>query len=245
MSETIINIGGAKRRVVSEKDWQAAQDEIRLQEKALTKAHDALAAQRRRAPLKAVDKPYRFNGVDGAASLLDLFDGRRQLITYHHMLKPQDPDPCSGCGMVGDQIPHLSHLNQRDTTFVFVSKAPIAEIELFKKRMGWSVPWYETVDDFNADHGVNGGFGVNVFIREGGDIYHSYFTTGRGAETLGTVWTLLDLTPLGRQETWEDSPEGAPQTPPYQWWRLHDEYSDARSVSPADCAADTEAKLGA
>lgn len=227
MPKTLVKIGGAERRVVDEEDWQAAQDEIRTQEKALTKAHDALAAQRRRAPLREVNKAYGFIGVGGPASLLGLFEGRRQLITYHHMLKPQDPDPCSGCGMFGDQIPHLSHLNQRDTTLVFVSKAPIAEIEAFRKRMGWNVPWYETADDFNPDFGINSGFGVNVFIREGADIYHSYFTTGRGAETLGTVWTFLDLTPLGRQETWETSPEGSPQTPPYQWWRLHDEYGDA------------------
>lgn len=227
MSETVVEIAGVKRRVVSREDWQAAQDEIKQREKALTRAHDELAAKRRRMPLEAVNKSYRFKSLSGDASFLDLFEGRRQLIVYHHMLKPQDPAPCSGCGMFADQIPHLSHLNQRDTTLCFVSRAPTEEIEAFRKRMGWEIPWYETTDDFNPDFGINGGFGVNVFIREGEDIYHSYFTTGRGAETLGTIWAFLDLTPLGRQEIWEDSPEGSPQTPPYQWWRLHDEYGDA------------------
>lgn len=126
--------------------------------------------------------------------------------------------------MVGDQIPHLAHLHQRDTSLVFVSRAPSAEIEAFKERIGWTMPWFSTMDSFNADFDVTTGFGLNVFIRDGSDIYRTYFTTGRGVETLGTIWTLLDLTPLGRQETWEDAPEGTPQTPPYEWWRLHDEY---------------------
>ena len=129
--------------------------------------------------------------------------------------------------MVADQIPHLAHLHARDTSLVFVSKAPFAEIEALKARMGWTLPWVETVDNFNADHDVTGGFGLNVFYRDGQDIYRTYFTTGRGLETLGTVWTLLDLTPLGRQENWEDAPEGTPQTKPYHWWRRHDEYETA------------------
>jgi predicted dithiol-disulfide oxidoreductase (DUF899 family) len=167
---------------------------------------------------------YRFKGPYGAAALADLFDGRRQLITYHHMLKPADSSPCEGCCMVADQIPHLAHLHARDTTLAFVSKAPVAEIEALKARMGWTLPWYETMDNFNADHGVTSGFGLNVFYRDGDDIYRTYFTTGRGLETLGTVWTLLDLTPLGRQEVWEEAPAGTPQSEPYRWWRRHDEY---------------------
>lgn len=132
--------------------------------------------------------------------------------------------------MVADQIPHLAHLNARNTTLVFVSKAPFAEIDALQRRMGWALPWYETTDSFNADHDVTGGFGLNVFFRDGPDVYRSYFTTGRGVETLGTVWTLLDLTPLGRQETWEDAPAGTPQTEPYHWWRRHDEYEGAAGV---------------
>ena len=138
--------------------------------------------------------------------------------------------------MVADQIPHLAHLHARGTSLVFVSKAPIAEIDALKARMGWALSWVETVDSFNADHGVTGGFGLNVFYRDGDDIYRTYFTTGRGLETLGTVWTLLDLTPLGRQENWEDAPAGAPQTEPYHWWRRHDEYGTA---DPTDTQAAT------
>ena len=217
-------IDGIERQIVSSGRWNSDHDVLRSREKELTHAHDRLAAERRRAPWARVERNYRFKGLDSEATLADLFDGRKQLIVYHHMLRPADPSPCEGCCMVADQIPHLAHLHARNTTLAFVSKAPIGEIEALKGRMGWTVPWYETTDSFNADHGVSGGFGLNVFYRDGGDIYRTYFTTGRGVETLGTVWTLLDLTPLGRQEVWEDAPGGTPQTEPYQWWRRHDEY---------------------
>ncbi len=171
-----------------------------------------------------VGKSYRFESLRGAASLNDLFEGRRQLIVYHHMLKPSDRAPCAGCSMFVDSLQRREHLLARDTNLVLVSRAPIEEIEVFRKRMGWSYPWYSTLDDFNADMGVTSGFGLNVFLRDGEEVFRTYFTTARGVETLGTTWTLLDLTPLGRQEGWEDSPAGWPQTKPYQWWRLHDEY---------------------
>lgn len=223
-------IDGIQRHVVSSETWARHHDAVRAREKELTQAHDELAAERRRSPLMKVERTYRFRGSEGAATLADLFQSRKQLIVYHHMLQPADPNPCAGCCMVADQIPHLAHLNARNTTLVFVSKAPIAEIDSLQLRMGWALPWYETIDGFNADFGVNEGFGLNVFYREGRDIYRTYFTTGRGVETLGTVWTLLDLTPLGRQETWEEAPAGTPQTEPYRWWRRHDEY-DAASGS--------------
>lgn len=224
MTNETVQIDSVARRIVSPEDWRRASEEFLAKEKAHMKASDRLAADRRRLPWMKVDKDYRFEGVAGPARLADLFDGRRQLIVYHHMLRPADPDPCSGCGIVGDQIPHLSHLRQRGANLVFASRAPIGEIEAFRKRMGWTMPWYSTADEFNADFGVKGGFGLNVFYRSGADIYRTYFTTGRGVETLGTTWTFLDLTPLGRQENWEDSPAGTPQTPPFEWWRLHDEY---------------------
>ncbi len=211
--------------IVDRDAWAAAHDAFRSREKEATRSLDALAAARRRLPWQKVTGDYVFRGPSGEAGLADLFDGRRQLIVYHHMLKPADPAPCAGCGMVGDQIPHLAHLHQRDTSLVFVSKAPVAEITVFRNRMGWQVPWYETTDDFNADHSVEGGFGLNVFLREQDDIYRTYFTTGRGVEALGTTWTFLDVTPFGRQETWEDAPQGTPQTAPYRWWRLHDAYA--------------------
>jgi predicted dithiol-disulfide oxidoreductase (DUF899 family) len=224
MADRVLEIDGVERHIVSRESWQRAHEQILAREKELTRAHDRLAAERRRAPWLRVEKAYAFQGPVGKASLADLFDGRRQLIVYHHMLKPADPAPCSGCGMVGDQIPQLDHLHQRDTTLVFVSRAPLAEIEAFRKRMGWSMPWFETADSFNADFDVTDAFGLNVFYRSGDAIYRTYFTTSRGVEVLGTIWEFLDRTPLGRQENWEDSPEGTPQTEPYEWWRLHDEY---------------------
>jgi predicted dithiol-disulfide oxidoreductase (DUF899 family) len=228
---------------VSSEDWRAALAELRTGEKALTRAHDELAAKRRRMPGVPVTKPYRFAGPDGTVGLTDLFAGRHQLIVYHHMLKPADSAPCSGCCMVGDQIPHFAHLHARDTSLVFVSHAPADEIEVLKKRLGWSLPWYATFDDFNADNDVTDGFGLNVFFRDGTGIYRTYFTTGRGVETLGTVWTLLDLTPLGRQEGWEESPPGTPQSAPYEWWRLHDEYP-GRSRTGDPASEDSREDLG-
>jgi len=219
--------------VVSREKWQAALDRLRVKEKEATKARDALAAERRRLPRVLIDKDYVFENSDRKASLLDLFEGRSQLVLYHFMFAPGVdgwPDAgCPGCSMVGDQIANLAHLRARDTSFVFVSLAPFQNIEGYKARMGWEIPWYSSAGtDFNRDFGLSTDegetFGLSVFIREGDQIYRTYFTNGRGVETLGPVWTFLDLTPLGRQETWEVSPGGYPQTPPYEWWRRHDEY---------------------
>jgi predicted dithiol-disulfide oxidoreductase (DUF899 family) len=124
----------------------------------------------------------------------------------------------------------------RNTSLVLVSRAPLAQIEPYRERMGWTVPWFSSSgSDFNVDFGVTTDeretFGLSVFLREGDDVFRTYFTSRRGIEALGSNWTLLDLTPLGRQEDWEDSPAGYPQTPPYQWWRRHDEYEDADTGS--------------
>lgn len=213
------------RQIIDETGWKTAHAELLAQEKAATAELDRIAALRRRLPWQRIDKSYAFVDPGGGLSLQDLFDGRRQLLIYHHMLKKADPAPCPGCAMVGDQMPNLTHLNQRNTTLTFVSRAPISEIMAFRQRMGWQMPWVETVDDFNQDLiGMRHGPAVSVFIRDGKDIFRSYLTTGRGLETLGTIWQLLDLTPLGRQEKWEDSPEDVTQTDPYVWWRLHDSY---------------------
>jgi predicted dithiol-disulfide oxidoreductase (DUF899 family) len=128
-----------------------------------------------------------------------------------------------------DQVGHSAHLHARDTSFAIVSRAPIANIKRYKKRMGWTLPWYSSQhSDFNENLGLSTDrgetFGLSVFLRDDDRIFRTYFTAGRGVETLGPVWTFLDLTPLGRQEEWEESPDGWPQTPPYQWWRRHDEY---------------------
>jgi predicted dithiol-disulfide oxidoreductase (DUF899 family) len=207
--------------------WLKARAALLAEEKALTRAQDKLAAARRRLPRQRVDDRYRFETPNGPARLSDLFDGRAQLIVYHHKLRPSDPDPCSGCSMFADSLPHLAHLHARKTTLTMVSRAPLPEIEVFKARMGWAVPWFETRDDFNAHFDVIGGFGLNVFLREGDTIYRTYFTNGRGVESLGSVWSFLDITPYGRQERWQDAPAGTPQGEPYAWWRLHDAYGDA------------------
>jgi predicted dithiol-disulfide oxidoreductase (DUF899 family) len=210
-------------QIVSPAEWQVAHDALLAKEKAATHARDALAAERRRLPMVAFDKPYTFTGPDGAASLPGLFEGRRQLIVYHFMLEPGG-DPCGGCSFFTDNVGHLAHLHARDTTFALVSRAPQGEIAAVKARMGWDIPWYSSADDFSADCGITDGFGLSIFLRDGDRVFRTYFTSGRGVEMLGSTWTFLDLTPLGRQESWEDSPAGYPQTPPYQWWRLHDEY---------------------
>jgi predicted dithiol-disulfide oxidoreductase (DUF899 family) len=127
--------------------------------------------------------------------------------------------------MFTDQIGELAHLNARDTSFALVSTAPQPQIEVFKQRMGWSIPWYTTVcSDFQEARGTTEYFSLDVYLRDGDRVFLTYATNGRGVEALGSVWTFLDLTPLGRQEEWEETPPGRPQTPPYKWWRLHDEY---------------------
>ena len=220
--------------IVSPEEWEAARQELLVKEKELTRARDALAAERRRMPRMAVEKEYRFEGPNGPVTLLDLFEGRRQLILYHFMFSPAvsgwPSAGCPGCSLVIDQIGHLAHVHARDTSFVAVSIAPLANIQKYKKRMGWTVPWFSSFGtDFNKDFGrtTDEGekFGLSVFFRDGKHIYRSYFTRDRGIESIGTVWSLLDVTPLGRQETWEDSPAGWPQTPPFEWWERHDEYS--------------------
>jgi predicted dithiol-disulfide oxidoreductase (DUF899 family) len=225
--------------VVSEQEWEAALTEHRRKEKEATKARDALAAERRRLPRALIDKRYVLQGPDGEASLPDLFEGRRQLLLYHFMFGPNQTAGCDGCSMFVDQVGHLAHLHARDTSFALVSRAPVDKLEAYRRRMGWEIPWYSSAaSDFNVDFGVSPqepqpdrhqdgeSFGLSVFLRDGDDVYRTYFTTNRGVEALGSVWTLLDLTPLGRQETWEDSPEGYPQTSPFEWWRRHDEYEE-------------------
>jgi predicted dithiol-disulfide oxidoreductase (DUF899 family) len=225
--------------IVSPEEWQTAWEQMLVKEKEFTRARDALAAERRRMPWMRVEKDYRFEGPDGPASLLDLFEGRRQLIVYRAfygpdvttMANPGDSYPeraCVGCSFVADQVAHPAHLNARDVTLAFASRAPQAEIQDLKERMGWQlIPWYTITDDFDKDFGVDEWHGHNAFIRDGDQIYRTYMTEARGDEHMGTTWSYLDITALGRQEEWEDSPEGYPQTAPYQWWNYHDEYDHA------------------
>jgi len=233
-------------KVVSQKEWEAALAALRVKEKQATHARDALAAERRRLPRVRIEKEYELLGPRGRTSLAGLFEGRRQLLLYHFMFGPNRTQGCPGCSMVADQICHLAHLHARDTSFAMVSRAPLDRIEAYRRRMGWQHPWYSSFgSDFNADFGVGPArpredqdqdgetFGMSAFVREGPDIFRTYFTDGRGVETIGPVWTLLDLTPHGRQEDWEDSPEGTPKTGRYTWWRRHDEYAGDGSPGPS------------
>jgi predicted dithiol-disulfide oxidoreductase (DUF899 family) len=227
--------------VVSPAVWQAAREALLAKEKAATRARDMLAAERRRLPMVKIDKAYLFDGPNGNVRLLDLFEGRRQLILYHYMFGPGaggwPSAGCDGCSMFVDQVGHLAHLHARNTSFVLVSIAPWPKIEAYRRRMGWTIPWFSSAGgDFNRDFGMTTErgetFGLSVFLRDGDEVFRTYFTDGRGVEALGSVWTFLDLTPLGRQEEWEDTPKGRPQTPPYAWWRRHDEYAPSKSQSP-------------
>jgi predicted dithiol-disulfide oxidoreductase (DUF899 family) len=216
------------RPIVSQEEWEAARQQLLVKEKALTRSRDALAAERRRMPWVAVEKKYEFDGPKGKVSLLDLFEGRPQLIVYRAFFEPGvfgwPEHACRGCSLGADQVSHLAHLNARDTTLAYASPAPQADIARLKARMGWEIPWYTITDSFDTDFGVNEWHGHNVFFRDGERVFRTYFINNRGDEAMGTTWSYLDLTPLGRQETWEDSPEGYPQSAPYKWWNWHDKY---------------------
>ena len=145
-------------------------------------------------------------------------------------LEPRSTNWCkltAGCSLGADQVAHLSHLNARDTTLAYASRASQSDIARLKARMGWEIPWYTITDSFDEDFGVDQWHGHNVFFRDGDKVFRTYFINSRGDEAMGTTWSYLDITPLGRQENWEDSPEGYPQTPPYKWWNWHDNYAEA------------------
>jgi predicted dithiol-disulfide oxidoreductase (DUF899 family) len=222
--------------IVSSQEWAAAREQMLVKEKALTRARDALAAERRRMPWMAVEKSYAFEGTNGKVSLLDLFEGRRQLIIYRAFFEPGvhgwPEHACVGCSMVADQVSHLAHLNARNTTLAYVSRAPQTDIARLKAQNGWKMPWYTLTDSFDADFGVDEWHGHNAFIREGERVYRTYFINSRGDEAIGTVWSFLDMTALGRQETWEDSPTGYPQERPYKWWNWHDSYVPGAPPDP-------------
>jgi predicted dithiol-disulfide oxidoreductase (DUF899 family) len=211
-------------QIVTPEEWQRSHDALLAKEKQATRERDALAAERRRQPMTEFATDYEFEGPDGVVTFTELFEGRPQLIVYHFWFPP-DGDPCGGCSMFTDQVSELAHLNARGVTFALVSRAPQAQIEQLKRRMGWTMPWYTVIgEEFQKACGTSEYFALDVFLRDGDRVFLTYATTGRGVEALGSVWTFLDLTPFGRQEKWEDTPAGRPQTPPYQWWRLHDSY---------------------
>lgn len=267
----------AHPEIVSREQWLAARLELLAKEKDLTRRQDALSAQRRRLPMVRIDKEYIFEGADGRARLGDLFEGRRQLIIYHFMFDADDPpagksgapwdEGCPGCSFAADQVPHLSHLHARDTTFVLVSRAPQSKIKPFKARMGWTIPWYSSFgSDFNYDFHTtldeNKGSvewnyrsaaslveagkipsthgelpALSCFLRIGDDVFHTYSAYARGLEPLLTTCHLLDLTAYGRQEEWEDSPKGWPQTSIKNgdWLRHHDKYGEPQQGVDSCC----------
>lgn len=242
-------------RIVSRDEWLAARKVLLAEEKEFTRRRDALNAERRRLPMVKIEKEYVFQGPDGKMSLLDLFNGRRQLIVYHFMFDPSWDEGCPGCSFTVDNIGHLAHLHVRDTSLVLISRAPLAKIEPFKVRMGWTLPWYSSFDsDFNYDFHVTldeavvpveynyrhkaeleqlgdptvgsthgEAHGLTVFLRDGNGMFHTYSTYARGTELLVGTFIYLDLTPLGRQEDWEEPP-GRATSGAYEWWRHHDRY---------------------
>ena len=221
-------------KIVSAKEWQAAHETLLKKEKEMTHAKDALAAERRRQPMTQVDN-YVFDGPAGEVALLDLFEGRPQLLVYHFMFAPGvngwPTAGCPGCSMFMDNIGQfsLTHLAKRDVSFAVVSLAPLERLLAYKQRMSWTAPWVSSANNtFNNDLGLSTpqgeNHGLSVFVHDGETIYRTYFTTARGLETVGGLWSFLDMTPFGRQENWEDSPPGRPQGEPYVWWRRHDEY---------------------
>ena len=226
--------------IVSHDEWQDARQELLVREKEITRARDALSAARRRLPMVAVEKDYTFVGPDGEVRLPDLFEGCRQLIVYHFMFDPRWEVGCSGCTGYVDALGDLSALRDRDTTFALVSRAPLAKLEAYKARRGWRWPWYSSYgSDFNYDFHVTfdesvapieynfrgvaipvdeqpaEGHGLSVFFRLDDAVFHTYSAYARGVEGLSNAYSLLDVTPYGRQEDWEDSPPGWPQRPTY------------------------------
>ncbi|MDG9715234.1 DUF899 domain-containing protein [Streptomyces sp. DH24] len=224
--------------IVSREEWRAAREELLAREKEATRARDALNAERRRLPMVEVDREYVFEGGDGEASLLDLFEGRDQLVVYHFMFAPEWEAGCRSCSAFLDQIGHLAHLKARGTSFAAVSRAPYTKILPFKARMGWTVPWYSScLCDFNRDFDVTQEHegelverpGLSCFLRDRDRVFHTYSTYERGLDGLGSTTSLLDLTALGRQEEWEEpkgraSALGAPAGSARI--RYHDEYED-------------------
>ena len=227
--------------IVSYEEWRAARKELLAEEKAMTRARDALNTKRRLLPMVRVEKDYEFEGPNGRLKLPDLFEGRRQLIVQHFMFDPEWEDGCPSCTAAADENSEgmRAHLHARDTTFAAVSRAPLEKLERYKTKKGWTFPWYSSFgSDFNydfhvsldasvapvefnfrtadelAEHGMGWMLeqpgeqpGFSVFLRHGDDVFHTYSMYARGAEWLGGSYAFLDLTPLGRQEDWEE-PKG-------------------------------------
>jgi predicted dithiol-disulfide oxidoreductase (DUF899 family) len=229
--------------------WQARLDELLVREKAHTREGDAIAAARRRLPMVEIDPAIVVIGPSGPVALLDVFEGRHQLLTYFHMWHDGKPAPeqCEGCTFFNGQVRELSYLHSRDVTYATFCEGDITASLRYRDFMGWDVPWYSIGDSPDADRLLAGrGYGLLVcFLRQGARIYETYWTTGRAAEVMAPSYGLLDLTVHGRQELWEDSPPGWPQhwkndggqfrvgeRPTSQWSRLAAGRSDELDGGP-------------
>ena len=206
--------------IATRDEWLAARKTLLAHEKEVTKHYDRVSAERRRLPMVKLEKTYTFDGPEGKRSLLDLFDGHRQLIVYHFMFDPAWENGCDGCTGYVNALADLSMLPARDTQFVLISRAPLEKLQAYKARKGWDRPWYSSFgSDFNYDFQVTTDtgetHGLSVFFRIDDDVFHTYSTYNRGTESLTDSYRLLDVTPYGRQEDWEDSPAGWPQHPTY------------------------------
>ena len=206
--------------IATRDEWLAARKTLLAHEKELTKHYDRVSAERRRLPMVKLEKTYTFDGPEGKRSLNDLFDGHHQLIVYHFMFDPTWENGCDGCTGFVNELADLSMLPARDTQFVLISRAPLEKLQAYKARKGWDRPWYSSFgSDFNYDFQVTTDtgetHGLSVFFRIDDDVFHTYSTYNRGTESLTDSYRLLDVTPYGRQEDWEDSPAGWPQHPTY------------------------------
>ena len=218
--QTATTSASALPKVVDQQTWRSALDELRRREKAATRELDAIAAQRRRLPM--VEMPeYTLIGEDGPVRLVDVFEGRSQLITYHHMWENGAQWQCAGCTGFTSQFTRLQFLDNYDARFVIVTNGPIEEALAYRDKVGNKMAWYSSSDStFGADVDAppGGGFGVNVLLRNGDVVYRTWHTNGRGTEQLSHSFALIDLLPWGRQEEWLDSPQGWPSRPTYSGW---------------------------
>ena len=206
--------------IVDQHSWEAASSELRVREKAATRELDAIAAARRGLPMMELPD-YMLEGADGPVRLVDVFDGKSQLIVYNHMWFPGEEWQCPGCTGFTSQFTRLEFLESYDARFIIVTQGPIDEALAYKARVGNKMTWYSTANSpFGTDVGAapGGGFQVNVFLRVNDIAYRTYNTQGCGTEQLSHTFPLIDLLPYGRQEDWQDSPEGWPQSATYTRW---------------------------
>ena len=213
--------------IVSKGEWLQARQALLEREKEMTKALDALAAVRRAQPMVEITQQYEFESPVGKLKLVDLFGGKDQLIVYHNMLSPNSDHVCPGCSRFSDDLGGIEHLPARRTSFVMVSRAPLARIEAVKARFKWRFDWYSCEgttfhEDFVTAHKAP--YGLSVFIRQNERVFLSYFTTGRGIELASNSFQLLDLTPWGRQEAWQDLPDDVPREDAHSWLKLSDHF---------------------